>query len=289
MKRYKTPAPRKLLVFILSVFLPLWLTGCLGDDSSSSNVTEDYIQAISTQSHGPVLADEEGNVLYFFTPDIKGESKCEGPCADSWPPFNTSQLRGGTGLDPADFDTITRSDGSSQTTYKGWPLYYFANDAQPGEINGDGANNNLWFVAKPDYSLMVADEQLVGADGNNYKVDNNGDYVQGDSTTTFFTDSEGRTLYIFTNDSADTNNCTSEGCMNAWPVFHVDMEALPSNMNPDDFGEITAPNSQPQLTYRGWPLYYFAQDAAPGETKGVSVPNPGVWPIVNTNTSEAPQ
>ncbi|WP_425564114.1 hypothetical protein [Saccharothrix xinjiangensis] len=44
-----------------------------------------------------------------------------------------------------------------------------------------------------------------------------------------------------------------------------------------------------QLVYRGWPLYYFGQDQQRGDTKGVSVPRPGVWPIVNQETITALQ
>lgn len=58
-------------------------------------------------------------------------------------------------------------------------------------------------------------------------------------------------------------------------------------MSATDFGEIDV-HGKMQLTYKGWPLYYFGQDQNRGETKGVSVPAPGVWPIVNMNTSQAP-
>lgn len=71
------------------------------------------------------------------------------------------------------------------------------------------------------------------------------------------------------------------------PIFFVDIEDLPGDLNASDFGGITVFGRQ-QLTYRGWPLYYFGQDQQRGENKGVSFPVAGDWPIVNTDTPEAP-
>jgi hypothetical protein len=42
-----------------------------------------------------------------------------------------------------------RSDGSSQVTYGGWPLYYYSGDAAPGDVNGQGVNG-VWYVVSPD-------------------------------------------------------------------------------------------------------------------------------------------
>ena len=44
-----------------------------------------------------------------------------------------------------------------------------------------------------------------------------------------------------------------------------------------------------QITYKGWPVYYFGQDAARGDNKGVSVGGPGKWPVINEATPLAPQ
>jgi predicted lipoprotein with Yx(FWY)xxD motif len=41
---------------------------------------------------------------------------------------------------------ITRTDGSMQATYNGWPLYYFAGDAASGDANGQNVGE-VWFVA----------------------------------------------------------------------------------------------------------------------------------------------
>ncbi len=255
------------------------------DDSSGPDDEENYLQVTSTQSHGDILTDAEGNALYFFAQDIEGESRCEGDCLANWPVFFSEDVEAGDGLEPADVSSITRTDGTSQTTFHGWPLYYFANDNQTGDVNGDGAGG-LWIVAKTDYSILIANGQLVGHDGNNYTSN----YEEGEGNTTYFTDSEGRTVYSFAFDAENTNNFTEEDFSNnsVWPIFYTDLESLPAGLDEADFGEITVHGEEQQLTYKGWPLYYFGQDTERGDTKGVSFPNPGIWPIVNTNSPEAP-
>lgn len=275
-------------LFLVTITLVLITTGCnLGGSNNDNNQQEEQtvITTMTTQDHGTVISNEVGNALYFFTRDVKGESNCSGDCLANWPPLAADLLNSGSGLNPTDFGNIQRSDGSRHTTFKGWPLYYFAGDQQPGEVMGDGVSD-VWYVANPNYSLMVADEQLVGADGKNYKSD----YTEGDEITTFFTDINGRTLYAFSNDEHNTNNYTAQDFSNndAWPIFYVAIEALPSALNEADFDVIDVHDQEQQLTYKGWPLYYFGQDEAPGETKGVSVPQPGVWPIVNSEMPDAP-
>ncbi|MDD4653179.1 MAG: hypothetical protein PHQ34_13245, partial [Methanothrix sp.] len=52
-------------------------------------------------------------------------------------------------LRSVDFATITRTDGSMQTTYKGWPLYLYSLDKEPGDFSGDGREDNLWHIINP--------------------------------------------------------------------------------------------------------------------------------------------
>lgn len=296
MKTYKTPPilhlpshSRICLSLIAMGIMAFLITSC-GGSSTDSGADAFDIQTTTTQSHGETLADRDGNVLYVFSRDVSGESTCTDGCIDNWPVFSAGQMNLGNGLNAADFGTITRPDGSSQTTFKGWPLYYFAGDEQPGDTNGDGVID-AWFVAKPGYSLMRGSGQLTGEDGKNYIIDDSGSYIEGEGMTSYFTDIEGRTLYIFAaKDSANTNNFTKEDFSNnsAWPIFHVDIESLPSAMNSQNFGEIMVHGERPQLTYKGWPLYYFGQDAERGDTKGVSFPNPGVWPVAQKDMAAAP-
>lgn len=274
---------------IFSFLVTILLTGC-GDSSTDADPSGEFdIQISSTSSHGDILTDGEGNALYVFTLDVKGESLCEGDCTSSWPVYYSEELNLGEGLDSGSFGTIIRPDGSNQTTFAGWPLYYFTGDGQPMSVNGDGVND-VWYAAKPDYSLMLASQQLVGHDDNNYRVDNSGNYVEGDEITNHIVDVLGRTLYIFINDSANTNNFTAQDFSNngVWPIVEESINAAPSNLNGSLFSTIDVYGRQ-QLTYKGWPLYYFGQDEMQrGNTKGVSFPQPGIWPVAQRNMEAAP-
>jgi hypothetical protein len=85
--------------------------------------------------------------LYYFTKDTPGNgtSACSGACIALWPAFHAATISVSPPLSAADFGEITRADGTKQTTYRGWPLYYFKNDAAPGAANGYGYNR-IWYV-----------------------------------------------------------------------------------------------------------------------------------------------
>jgi predicted lipoprotein with Yx(FWY)xxD motif len=88
---------------------------------------------------GKILVDSNGMTLYYFQKDQKGsgKSKCEGPCAAAWPPLTAEgEAEAMSGVDKSMLGTIERSDGTTQVTYAGWPLYTFVEDKKPGEDNG---------------------------------------------------------------------------------------------------------------------------------------------------------
>jgi predicted lipoprotein with Yx(FWY)xxD motif len=274
---------RQLRIFVpLStlIFFLICLSGCSDDDPINVGI----VTLQNSGTLGDYLVDGNGKTLYFFSKDVGGESRCTGGCLTDWPVYHAPDLKPGSGVDVNDFSTLTRDDGTKQTAYKGWPLYYFIGDNTSGDTNGE-ALGNVWFVAKPNYSIMLAEAQLVGQDGKNYTST----YQEGSGQTQYFVDAEGRTLYTFINDYKDVNKFTAPDLSNNgfWPIFHTDIDALPSTLNAGDFGEIDV-HGNPQLTYKGNPLYYFGEDATPGQTKGVSVPTPGVWPVVSTQTTQAP-
>ena len=271
----------RLLALLIAGTL-LGLSACKKDTTNPE--TKPGVKLTANAELGNILVDENGMTLYFFSKDVDGQSACTDGCLDNWPVFYSSTLEIGAGLDQNDFAVITRSDGKPQITYKGWPLYYFINDKKAGDVKGEGVKG-VWFVAKPDYSVMLAAGQLTGVDGKNYLSD----YTEGNGITPFLTDASGQTLYIFTKDSANTNRFTAPDLSNngVWPVAEITPGKVPSSFNAADFDQIDVYGKK-QLTYKGWPLYYFGQDMKRGDTKGVSFPKPGVWPVVNLSTPAAP-
>jgi predicted lipoprotein with Yx(FWY)xxD motif len=106
-----------------------------------------------SDKYGEFLTGENGMTLYLFTPDTTSASNCNDQCAANWPPFTIESgetVKGGEGV-TGTFGTITRADGTTQVTFAGHPLYYFAADKAAGDTNGEGLNDK-WY--------------LVGADGN---------------------------------------------------------------------------------------------------------------------------
>ena len=268
----------------LFLLIGLLFTGC--KENVLPPAPEDLSSEINLSSAG-FLVDGNNQTLYIFSNDVAGANTCEGGCAAKWPVYYSENLSVGAGLESTDFAEITLADGDKQSTYNGWPIYYFSPNGDgtledAGATSGEGVGG-VWFVAKK-YDLMIANTQLVGADGVNYTSE----YVAGDGSTMYYTDGKGNTLYTFSKDFKDTNNFTAADFSNdaVWPIYNGEVNVLPSAMNTADFGTITV-YGQTQLTYKGWPLYYFGQDAARGDNKGVSFPAPGVWPIANANTEMA--
>jgi predicted lipoprotein with Yx(FWY)xxD motif len=98
---------------------------------------------------GKYLTDTEGKTLYWFKKDSPGKSACAGPCLEKWPIYYREKVAVPKGMKEADFGTITREDGKKQTTFRGYPIYYWINDKKAGEINGQGVNT-VWYVINPD-------------------------------------------------------------------------------------------------------------------------------------------
>jgi predicted lipoprotein with Yx(FWY)xxD motif len=93
-----------------------------------------------------VLTDAKGRTLYSFAPDSPTKSACYGSCAAYWPPV-TGTPSAGPGV-TGKLGTIKRTDGTTQVTYDGHPLYTYIADNAPGQDNGNNINLNggLWRV-----------------------------------------------------------------------------------------------------------------------------------------------
>ena len=90
-----------------------------------------------------VLTNAKGFTLYSFAPDTSTTSSCNGTCAQNWPPLKGPATASGV---KGTFGTIKRSDGSTQATFDGHPLYTFVGDTAPGQAKGNGLNaaGGLW-------------------------------------------------------------------------------------------------------------------------------------------------
>lgn len=95
-------------------------------------------------SNGMVV-DDDGMTLYVFDKDtVSGNSACVGACATMWP----AALADSYDKPSGDWGLIASGDNKHQWTYKGHPLYRFAKDTHPGQMNGDGFKG-MWHTVKP--------------------------------------------------------------------------------------------------------------------------------------------
>jgi predicted lipoprotein with Yx(FWY)xxD motif len=97
----------------------------------------------------PALVDSHGRTLYLFEADKNGKPACSGACATAWPPDTaTGMPHAGSGINQTLLGTVKRSDGATQITYNGHPLYYFSGDTGAGTAMGQGANafGAGWYV-----------------------------------------------------------------------------------------------------------------------------------------------
>jgi predicted lipoprotein with Yx(FWY)xxD motif len=257
------------LVLFLIVFAAVLSAGCTQNAAApvpvSAATTAPVIPPVSADTVktavsplGTVLTDSRGMTLYFFADDIAGSGKstCYGGCAKFWPVFSVDSPKVSPPLASSDFTTISRTDGSKQTCYKGWPLYYFSKDTNAGETGGENIQGN-WSVAKPDYTVMYSQQPGAG---------------------TFLTDANGRTLYFFARENPGEVACTGT-CLTNWPAFASGPLVAPSLLKATDFSVTTRPDGTRQSLYKGRLLYYFAKDTKPGDMNGEGVLN--AWHVAN--------
>jgi len=103
----------------------------------------------------------------------------------------------------------------------------------------------------------------------------------------FLTDSEGMTLYIFTNDEVDSGESTCvDDCAVNWPPFSTDEMELPEGVE-GELTVVTRDDGAEQVAFNGWPLYYFAADEAPGDTNGHEAGD--VWFVAAVGAEGTPE
>lgn len=122
-------------------------TGTTGN--SVNFVRSGALGSVKSESLGEYLTDKRGITLYTYVDDKKLESACSGDCLNKWLPVR---------FDPNDkaellTDTLSKklnsakaSDGSRQYAFGDQPLYYYKGDFDPGDVNGNGFDNDKWGI-----------------------------------------------------------------------------------------------------------------------------------------------
>jgi predicted lipoprotein with Yx(FWY)xxD motif len=242
------------------------------------------VKVATSATLGTYLTDASGNTLYLFARDVDGANTCtSATCNPLWPIYYEANIKFPKALKAEDFATKTTTDGRLQTTYKGWPLYYYAPASggvytreAPG-VTGGNAVGSVWHVVNPSYGIVLASKLVE--DKTTHVVANK----------TYLVDTNGRTLYYFAKDNTSPTtqptNCTS-GCAAIWPALYMSAPAVPSTLRTSDFATITreanSAGAREQLTYKGHPLYYYAGDnATRGRAEGHNFLDSGdLWFVV---------
>ena len=136
------------LIFLLVIAALTVQTPALADSYTVKTSSDKFI--------GTYLVNQSGFTLYYTKNDsmVNDASTCYGECAATWTPFYDPILSLPDNLRSFDFGSITRSDGTMQTTFKGWPLYLYIKDNAPGDVWGEGVDG-VWYMVDPDNQPQV--------------------------------------------------------------------------------------------------------------------------------------
>jgi predicted lipoprotein with Yx(FWY)xxD motif len=140
------PTSTKLSALLAPAAVAVVVAGCGGSGSqggaaASAGTPMHRAAQVNTRhtSVGTVLVDAHGRTLYLFKKDEGAMSTCYGSCASLWPPLTTDgKASAGKGVVAGKLGTSKRTDGATEVTYAGHPLYTYAGDAKPGDVNGQG-------------------------------------------------------------------------------------------------------------------------------------------------------
>ena len=131
---------------LMTLFLPFALAACgtaatnYGGGSAPGSPSGSATVSVADSSLGQILVDGNGKTIYLFEADTNTQSTCSGGCAQAWPPVTTNGApKAAGGASASLLGTTARSDGTTQVTFGGHPLYSFTGDTKPGDTNGEGS------------------------------------------------------------------------------------------------------------------------------------------------------
>jgi predicted lipoprotein with Yx(FWY)xxD motif len=129
---------------------------------ASTSGTAAVVKVASDAKNGRYLVDGNGQALYLFEKDEKGESHCDSACAAAWPPYLSqgTPTAGDSAVKSDMLSTIRRKDGSQQVAYDGKPLYHYAKDTGAGSTKGQDIEEfgAEWYLVAPDGRKQEGDD-----------------------------------------------------------------------------------------------------------------------------------
>ncbi|MFE9258787.1 SCO0930 family lipoprotein [Streptomyces sp. NPDC006879] len=267
--------------------------------SSAKGVAAQQLGIREIADVGPTVTDSRGFTLYRFDNDTPKPpaSKCDGICADKWPPVPADDATASTGINPELLGAVQRADGSKQLTLAGWPVYRYDQDAKPGEAKGEGVGGT-WHAlgadgkpAKNAASKSGEEAADTGEEETEQRTaTGGGDQLaakQDAKLGTILVDEAGRTLYRFDKDSAwpMKTNCTGD-CLKMWkPAKAVTDKSRVRGVDPKLVNTFTRPDGSKQLSIDCWIVYTYVGDTKPGDVNGQG--KGGVWWAVKEDGKKA--
>jgi predicted lipoprotein with Yx(FWY)xxD motif len=123
-----------------------------GSQGGAAAAGDGVVSVANNPKLGKIIVNSKGFTLYDFHKDKGTKSACYGGCAKVWPPLTSSGApKAEGGALASKLGTTKRSDGTTQVTYAGHPLYTYVSDKKPGDTTGNDFTSfgGEWYALTP--------------------------------------------------------------------------------------------------------------------------------------------
>ena len=248
-------------------------------DPGASIVRPDGFDIVSVDAaRAVVLTDFSGFTLYTFEGNVDEDGQsCGSGCAIRWKAVAAPSLAIGSG----EFSVVTRPDGTRQWTHREKPLYRFAGDLLPGDAHGRSVDKRfrvatvkknftpprVAVAALPGYGDVLTLDGMTLYAGSAFEKYWAGRNLRGSFRIAYF---KGKRL--------GGRACESDACLQDWRPF----AAAPDAQSAGFWEVISRPDGARQWAYKGFALYTYRGDEAPGQIRGHSI-----YEFANVGDSDA--
>lgn len=214
------------------------------------------------------LTTTGGRTLYTFDGEAKNDKQqcADGDCSPQWTPLPAPALATSVG----EFSVVTRFDGSMQWAFRKKPLYLYNGDHLAGDVNGASVDKQ-WRVAALTRNFSPPTVTVLTLEGYGDTMATDGMTLYGGYA--FGKRWGGRNLRDTFKDAYHKGKtlggaaCDDGQCLKSWRPF-----AAAKNAQAGGFWEpIVREDGTRQWAYKGFAMYTFAADAAPGDHRGQAV------------------